>query len=118
MTAGARLWLDVASGVVGVLAGLLVVGAGLFGPLTVAGVDLGVTAMGLFGAGFSAIGIGHLRLEARTRGLGELIAGAGAIVFGLSFLLEPSIIPFLGGVLGLAFGGTILLAESFDLSEA
>ncbi|MCU4717399.1 hypothetical protein [Halapricum hydrolyticum] len=115
---GARLWLDVASGLVGVLAGLVIVAAGLFGPLTVAGVDLGVTAMGLFGAGFSAVGIGHLRIDARTRGLGELIAGAGAIAFGLSFQVTPSIVPFVAGVLGLAFGGTILATESFGLSGA
>jgi|GEM_PF-6234083 len=54
--------------------------------------------MGLFGAGFSAVGVGHLRIGARTRGLGEVVAGAGAIVFGLSFLVTPSIVPFVAGV--------------------
>ncbi|QSG13777.1 hypothetical protein [Halapricum desulfuricans] len=74
--------------------------------------------MGLFGAGFSAVGVGHLRIGARTRGLGEVVAGAGAIVFGLSFLVTPSIVPFVAGVIGLGLGGAVLAAESFGLSEA
>ena len=118
MTQQARLRLDLASGLVGVLAGIIIVAAGLFGPLTLAGVDLSVVAMGLFGAGFSAVGVGHLRIGARTRGLGEVVAGAGAIVFGLSFLVTPSIVPFVAGVIGLGLGGAILAAESFGLSEA
>jgi len=118
MTERARIKLDLASSFIGVLAGVIIVAAGLFGPLTVAGVDLSVVAMGLFGAGFSAIGVSHLRIDARTRGLGELVAGTGAIVFGLSFLVTPSIVPFVVGLIGLGLGGTILAAESFGLSEA
>ncbi|QSG08159.1 hypothetical protein [Halapricum desulfuricans] len=45
-----------------------------------------------------------------------MIAGTGAVTFGLSFFVSPSITAFLLGVPGLAFGGTVLVTESFGLS--
>lgn len=113
--ARSRLWLDLLSSLFGVGAGVVVVASGLAGPLTVGGTDLGVAAMGLLGAGFAGVGIGHLRIEDTRRGMGELLAGVGAIFFGLSYLIEPSIVPFALGVLGLGVGGIVLVLDSFDV---
>lgn len=111
--ARARLWLDLSSSLLGVLAGVVIAAAGIAGPLTVGDADLGVASMGLLGAGFGAVGVGHLRLDARSRGMGELLAGIGAVSFALSFLVTPSIVPFVIGVLGLGLGAIVLVAGSF-----
>mgnify|MGYP000032403912 FL=1 len=109
-----RVWLDLLSSLFGVFAGVVVVANGFVGPLTVGDADLGVAAMGLLGAGFSGVGVGHLRIEDTHRGMGEILAGVGAIFLGVSYLVTPALIPFAIGVLGICVGGLIVLAESFD----
>lgn len=108
-----RVWLDLLSSLFGVLAGLVVVANGFVGPITVGDADLGVAAMGLLGAGFAAVGVGHLRIEDPYRGMGEIVAGVGAIFLGVSYLVTPAVVPFGIGVLGIGVGGLIVLAESF-----
>lgn len=114
-TSNQRVWLDLVSSLLGVFVGLVIVAGGFVGPLTVGGADLGVAAMGLFGAGFAAVGVGHLRIEDTHRGLGEIIAGVGAISFGVSYLVTPALVPFGIGVVGMGGGGLIVLADSFGL---
>lgn len=115
MASNSRVWLDLLSSVLGVAAGVVVLAVGFFGPITAGSSDLGVAAMGLLGAGFAAVGVGHFRIEATYRGVGEILAGVGAISFGISYLVSPATIPFVLGVLGLGVGGAVLAAESFDL---
>jgi hypothetical protein len=110
-----RVWLDLASSLLGVLAGIVIIAGGFFGPLTVGSADLGVAAMGLLGAGFAGIGVGHFRIEDIHRGMGEILAGVGAIFVAISYLVTPALIPFAIGVLGLGAGGLVVLAESFGV---
>lgn len=112
-----RLYLDLASSVLGVLAGLLFVVAGVFGLPMIAGVAAPVVAMGLLGAGFSAVGVGHLYLEDDVRGMGEFLAGVGAMLVGLSFGVSQGIPVFAVGAVALIGGGVILLADSFGLGS-
>lgn len=53
-----RLYLDLTSSRLGVLAGLLFVFSGVFGLPAVEGVAAPVAVMGLLGAAFSAVGVG------------------------------------------------------------
>jgi hypothetical protein len=116
-TARYRLYLDLASGVLGLTAGLLFVGAGVVGLPSVAGVAAPVAAMGLLGAGFSAVGVGHFYLEDDVRGAGEFVAGVGAILVGLSFAVSQGIPVFAAGALMLIGGGLILVADNFGIGQ-
>jgi hypothetical protein len=114
-TERARAGLDLASGLLGLAAGLLLVASGTVGLPQVSGLAVGVTAMGLLGAGFSAVGVGHVAIDDRTRGVGEFAAGVGAIVVGLAFGLGPGGPLLFLGLIGILVGGAIVLADSFGL---
>lgn len=106
-----RVALDLAAGLLGVAVGLLLLVNATLGLPTVAGVAVPVVAMGLVGAGFSAVGVGHVYIEENVRGAGEFLAGVGAMLLGLSFGVTPSTPPFVIGVLALVLGGLVLVAE-------
>jgi hypothetical protein len=114
-TARYRLYLDLASSVLGVLAGILFVVESIFDLPSLAGVAAPVVVMGILGAGFSAVGVGHLYLEDDVRGMGEFVAGVGAMLVGLSFGVSQGIAVFAVGVVALVAGGLILLADSFGI---
>lgn len=114
-TARYRVYLDLASSVLGVVAGLLFVLSGVFGLPAVEGVAAPVVAMGVLGAAFSAVGVGHLYLRADVRGMGEFVAGVGAMLVGLSFGVTQTTPVFVIGVGGLVVGGLVILADSFGV---
>jgi hypothetical protein len=114
-TRRARAALDLASGVLGLLAGLFLVVAGTVGLPRTPGFAFGVTAMGLLGAGFSAVGVGHVAIDDRVRGGGEFVAGAGAILLGLAFGVGSGGPLVLVGGAAVVLGGAVVVADSFGL---
>lgn len=109
------LYLDLACGVLGIAAGLLLLLNGTVGLPSVGDVAVPVVAMGLLGAGFSAVGVGHIYYERAVRGGAEFTAGVGAMLVGLSFGVSPQLPAFLIGVVALLTGGLVLLADGFGI---
>lgn len=113
-----RLYLDFASSVLGLVAGVLFVVAGVVGLPEIAGIAAPVVVMGLLGAAFSAVGVGHVYFDDGVRGAGEFAAGVGAMLVGLSFGVQQGVPVFAVGVVALVVGGVVLAADSFGFGPA
>lgn len=113
-----RLYLDFASSVLGVLAGVLFALAGVVGLPDVAGLAAPIVVMGLLGAAFSAVGVGHVYFEDSVRGAGEFAAGVGAMLVGLSFGVQQGVPVFAVGVVALVVGGVVLAADSYGFGPS